>query len=175
MRIAMPLKRAIHRWTAYLAARWPQLSDHLVASFEPVTSTDVPWQPIDKPLRQATIALVTTAGIHHRDQTPFDMLDPLGDPSFRAIDPKIIAGDYRITHDYYDHRDADRDLNIVFPITRLHEMLARHCVGAIADEHFSFMGHIDGRHVNTLTDRTAPRVAQRLKDMKVDVVLLTPA
>ena len=171
----MPFKRAIHRWTARLAARWPRLSDHLVASFEPLASTDVPWQPIQKPLRQATVALVTTAGIHHRDQASFDMLDPSGDPSFRVIDPNTIAGDYRITHDYYDHRDADRDLNVVFPIARLLEMLAEHCVGAVADKHFSFMGHIDGRHVNTLIDRTAPRVAYLLKSMKVDVVLLTPA
>ena len=171
----MLFKRAIHRWTARLAARWPQLSDRLIASFEPVASTDVPWQPIQKPLRQATVALVTTAGIHHRDQAPFDMQDPLGDPSFRVIDPNTITGDYRITHDYYDHRDADRDLNIVFPIARLLEMLADGCVGAVADKHFSFMGHIDGRHVNTLTDRSAPRVAYLLKSMNVDVVLLTPA
>jgi len=171
----MPFKRTFHRWTAHLAARWPRLSDHLVASFEPLALTEVPWQPIQKPLHQATVALVTTAGIHHRDQAPFDMMDPLGDPSFRVIDPNTIAGDYRISHDYYDHRDADRDLNVVFPIARLLEMRAEHCVGALADKHFSFMGHIDGRHVNTLTERTAPRVAQLLKAMKVDVVLLTPA
>jgi len=86
-----------------------------------------------------------------------------------------IADDYTITHDYYDHRDADRDLNIVFPITRLKEMQRAGYIGSVSDMHFSFMGHIDGHHVGTLVNRTAPQVVRILKDLKVDVVLLTPA
>jgi len=175
MNIAMPFKRVFHQWIARLAARWPRLSDHLVASFEPVRSTDVPWHPMEKPLPLSTVALVTTAGIHHQDQAPFDMIDPMGDPSFRVIDPDTIADDFHITHDYYDHRDADRDLNIVFPIARLREMVSERYVGAIAEKHFSFMGHIDGHHVSTLGGRTAPQLTRMLKQMKVDAVLLTPA
>jgi D-proline reductase (dithiol) PrdB len=171
----VPLKRLFHQGLARLAARWPALSNKLVASFNPVESTTVPWSPVKKSLEQSKIALVTTAGIHHKGQPPFDMKDSLGDPSFRIIDPETIAGDYQITHDYYDHRDADKDLNIIFPITRLKEMHSMHCVGAVAEMHFSFMGHIDGRHVETLVNRTAPQVARMLKDLEVDAVLLTPA
>ncbi len=171
----MPMKRILHQGLARLAARWPALSDKLVASFNPVESTTIPWYPVSKSLEQSKIALVTTAGIHHKDQQPFNMADPAGDPTFRIIDAQTIAGDYKITHDYYDHRDADRDLNIVFPVTRLKEMHTAGCIGAISDMHFSFMGHIDGRHVETLVNRTAPQVVRILKELKVDVVLLTPA
>ena len=40
---------------------------------------------------------------------------------------------------------------------------------------YSFMGHIDGRHLATLMDRTAPAVAERLRDDGVHAVFLTPA
>jgi len=169
------MKRIFNQGLAHLAARWPALSDKLVASFNPVESTTIPWCPVNKSLAQSKIALVTTAGIHHKDQQPFDMADAKGDPTFRIIDAQTIAGDYKITHDYYDHGDADRDLNIVFPITRLKEMHTAGCIGAISDMHFSFMGHIDGRHVETLVNRTAHQVVRILKELQVDVVLLTPA
>jgi D-proline reductase (dithiol) PrdB len=171
----VPIKRAFHQGLSRLAAKWPALSRRLVASFNPIESATVPWHPVRKPLAQSRLALVTTAGVHHRRQQPFDMQDSQGDPSFRVIDGQTIAADYNITHDYYDHRDADRDLNIVFPITRLKEMAAAGCIGKVADEHFSLMGHIDGRHVHTLMDRTTPEIVRRLKAAGVDYVLLTPA
>jgi len=171
----MPIKRIFHRGLARLATTCPALSERLVAAFNPIESTTIPWCPVNKPLEQSRIALVTTAGVHHKDQKPFDMNDPMGDPTFRVLDGQTIANDYRITHDYYDHRDADRDLNIVFPIQRLKEMQAAGHIGGVAEMHFSFMGHIDGRHVETLVNRTAPQVAKILKQLKVDVVLLTPA
>jgi D-proline reductase (dithiol) PrdB len=37
------------------------------------------------------------------------------------------------------------------------------------------MGHIDGPHVKTLIEKTAPEVARRLKADRTDAVILTPA
>lgn len=171
----MWIRRMMNRGLAWLAARWPKLSDKLVASFEPIASTSIPWHPVSKPLSQSKVALVTTAGLHHTAQAPFNMKDPLGDPSFRIIEGRSIANDFTITHDYYDHRDAEKDVNIIFPIARLNEMQRAGCIGAISDKHFSFMGHIDGPHVQQLIQHTAPQVVQSLKKMRVDAVLLTPA
>ncbi len=131
--------------------------------------------PVRKPIRESKIALVTTAGIHHRHQPAFDMTDRNGDPSFREIDGATIGGDFRITHDYYDHRDADRDINIVFPIQLLRELAAAGCIGGVAERHVSFMGHIVGPHVSALKARTAPQAAALLAAQGVDSVLLTPA
>jgi D-proline reductase (dithiol) PrdB len=36
------------------------------------------------------------------------------------------------------------------------------------------MGHIDGRHIDTLIEEQVPEIAKRLKADNVDVVLLTP-
>ena len=79
-----------------------------------------------------------------------------------------------ITHDYYDHSDADRDINIVFPIQRLQEFEKEGVIGRMANIHYSFMGHITDRHILTLISSTAPEVARRLMEDNVDAVLLTP-
>jgi D-proline reductase (dithiol) PrdB len=160
--------------TARLAGRWPALADRLAALYRPLSSKNVPWAPVQKKLAESTIAIVTTAGVHHRHQEPFDMNDPDGDPSCRILDPATIESDYKITHDYYDHRDADRDINIVFPIGRLREMKSSGFIGGISKRHFSFMGHITGRHIPDLIEKQAPRIAEMILEDRVDAVLLTP-
>jgi D-proline reductase (dithiol) PrdB len=169
------IKRLIHQGIARLTTYWPYLSDKLIASFKPLAFVKSPWTPVTKPLNESKIAVVTTAGLHHREQPAFNMADSYGDPTYRILDAASIETDYTITHDYYDHRDADKDINIVFPITRLKEMAAAGCIGAVAERHISFMGHIDGHHIDTLKIQTAPQVAKILGEGEVDVVLLTPA
>ena len=168
-------RRFANQAVARLAARWPALARRLTDAYQPLESDTIPWATLKKPLSEARIALVTTAGIHHRHQAAFNMADRNGDPSFREIDGATIENDFRITHDYYDHRDAERDINIVFPIARLRELAAAGCVGSLAQRHVSFMGHIVGPHVTTLQSRTAPEAAALLASQAVDIVLLTPA
>ncbi len=103
------------------------------------------------------------------------MEDKEGDPTFREIPAGTRIGDLMITHNYYDHRDADKDINVVLPIERLRELEAERAIGGIAPRHFSFMGHILGRHIETLVNRTGPQVASMLKADGVDAVFLTPA
>jgi len=170
------LERWKNRLIAKLITRYPILakpflSDRLVVGL----SEEIPWTPVRKPLRESTVAVVTTAGVHHRDQEPFDMMDREGDPSFRVLSRETIGRDFRITHDYYDHTDAERDLNIILPLQRLRELAQEGIIGSVANDHFSFMGHIVGRHLETLRERTAPQVAALLRAAEVDLVLLTPA
>ncbi len=129
---------------------------------------------MSKPLRKCSVALVTTAGVHQKDQTPFDMRDPNGDATFRVIDGTRPPNDLMITHDYYDHGDADRDMNIVFPLERLREFQGEGIIGTLSHTHYGFMGHILGPRLQTLVADTAPKVAKRLKAEGVDVVLMTP-
>ena len=165
-----------NRLISRLAAHFPFLARRLVAAYRPRENRgEIPWTPARKPLARCRVAVVTTAGVHHRSQSPFDMRDPEGDPSFRVLQADRIGTDYRITHDYYDHSDAQRDLNVVLPLDRLRELAAEGVIGELADTHYSFMGHIDGRHIPTLIGKSAPEVAERLRVARVDVVLLTPA
>ena len=139
------------------------------------SSEEAPWTPLRKPLIDCRVALVSTAGAHLRTQAPFDMRNPLGDPSFRDIPAAVAPEDLTITHDYYDHRDADRDINIVFPWQRLRELARQGLVGAVSPVHIGFMGHIDGELITTLRQQTAPDAARLLLQNKVDVALLFPA
>jgi D-proline reductase (dithiol) PrdB len=168
------LSRLKNRLIAKLITRFPSLGKRLIESYAPWESEDIPWAPVRKLLRDSKLAVVTTAGVHHKDQEPFEMADPNGDPTFRVIDAGRPLESLMITHDYYDHADADRDINIVFPIERLRELEKEGVIGRLADLHYGFMGHIDGPHIATLIQRTAPEVARRLRDDGVDVVLLTP-
>lgn len=168
------LIRLKNKGIARLTSSIPAIGDLLAAAYTPRESRHVPWTPVIKPLVDSKIALVTTAGVHHPSQAPFDMHDPSGDASYRVIDTQTIETNYVITHDYYDHRGADQDLNVVFPITRLREMAAGKIVGSVAPRHFSFMGHIKGAHLAHLTDTSAPAAAAALLRDQVNAVLLTP-
>ncbi|MHB8836778.1 MAG: glycine/sarcosine/betaine reductase selenoprotein B family protein [Candidatus Methylomirabilia bacterium] len=167
--------RMKHRGFAALATAFPSLGERLAAGYRAERQEEgIPWTAATTPPAAATIALVTTAGVHHRDQPPYDMHDPDGDPSFRELDLERSLDSLMITHDYYDHKDADRDLNVVLPVERLRELVASGEVGAVARLAYGFMGHITGRHLETLKRRTAPEVAARLKRAGVGAVLLAP-
>lgn len=133
-----------------------------------------PLAPLARPLSGARIALVTTAGIHQRDQEGFDMENPDGDASYRVIAGDVTPGALTITHDYYDHRAADRDYNCVFPLERLRELATRDELGGVAPRHVGMMGHILGRERRRLLDETAPAVAELFREDAVDAVLATP-
>jgi D-proline reductase (dithiol) PrdB len=167
--------RMKNRMIAMLTSRSPLLAKRIAERFPSMEVEDIiPWQPFEKPLSECRVSLVTTAGVHHKDQKPFDMQDTEGDSTFRVIDASRPVRDLMITHDYYDHSDADRDINIVFPIERLKEFEKERVIGQTATMHYAFMGHITGRHVETLLYKSAPEVAMRLKADGVHAVVLVP-
>lgn len=169
-------KRIKNQIIAKIITRIPSLAKVFISAYDPLESgTPIPWAPVRKPLSQCKVALVTTSGIHHAHQPKFNMLDSLGDPSFRVLNGDSIDKDYMITHDYYDHSDAEKDLNIIFPIVRLKEMHTEGLIGELADQHYSLMGHIDGHHIVSLVEVSAKQIIEKLHLDAIDVVLLTPA
>ena len=173
--------RLKNRLLAKILTRHPSLVDKFTDKIgdeaDPLKGVDlssVPWTPVTKPLSESRVALVTTSGVHLKEQTPFDMKDPNGDPTPRELPSDTPLEQYTITHDYYDHTDADKDLDIVFPVTRLNELAAEGVVGEAAPRNFSFMGHIDGPYVGVLMEATAKEVAAKLNEDGVDIALLTP-
>ncbi len=103
------------------------------------------------------------------------MQDPAGDPSFREIPADALPEDLIITHNYYDHTDADNDVNIMLPIERVQDLKKFGEIGDVNYRHFSFMGHIRHHHTKFMMDETAPSAAAAFKSDKVDIVILTPA
>jgi D-proline reductase (dithiol) PrdB len=139
--------------------------------WEPQT---IPWSPLRKPLSEATVALVTSAGLHLRDDQPF-IGDPKGgDTSYRVIPSTAKAADILQSHVSigFDHTAIYRDLNVTFPIDRLRELVEQGTLGRIGPQHYSFMGAI--RNPKPLLEDTGPEVADRLKAAGVDLVFITP-
>jgi D-proline reductase (dithiol) PrdB len=163
------------KFLARLFTRYPKLVDLWARHAKFIEFHDSPWTPMTKAAARCRLALVTTGGVHLRSQTPFNMKDPAGDPTFREIPAKASLEDLAVTHDYYDHSDAEKDINIVFPIERVLDLKKFGDIADVNHRHFSFMGHILGHHIHTLMRDTAPRVAAALKADGVDIVILTPA
>ncbi len=170
----MDSTRLKNKIIAKVITRFPFLSGRFIDSYSPWESDDVPWTHVTKPLNDSKIAIVTTAGVHHTDQVSFDMKDKNGDPSYRVIDSSRSLSELTITHNYYDHTNASRDINIIFPIERLWEFEREGFIGKVADRHYGLMGHIDGHHIYALVNATAPEIARGLREDNVDAVLLTP-
>lgn len=103
------------------------------------------------------------------------MEDPEGDPTYRVIPGEARAEHLTITHNYYDHRHAERDFNILLPLDRMRELIQRGFIGALTASHYSFMGHIDGSHLTTLNERVLPQMLTNLAAEAPDFVFLTPA
>jgi D-proline reductase (dithiol) PrdB len=173
--LSMSLKTEKDKLVATFFEKHPALVDQWAKSAPIIVNTTVPWSPVAGNPAEGPVALVTTAGVHLKSQTPFDMEDSAGDSSFRVIPSSSSAKDLTITHNYYNHGDADADVNVVFPIERLNELCAEGAVGHVAPRHFSFMGHIEGEHLAGLIGQTAPTVAAELKKDGVRAVFLTPA
>ncbi len=169
------LRGGLHRAVSVLVAKAPLLG-RLWGRWAPVRlNTEVPWTPLTKPLRDCRATLITTGGVHLAYDTPFDMKDRHGDATFREIPADVPLTELRITHDYYDHRDADRDMNIVFPLDRFRELVQARALKGLTWTQFSFMGHVAGPLVRVLEARMIPRLLRRLRDEHSDFVFLTPA
>lgn len=123
-----------------------------------------------RPLSECRVAIVTSAGLHLRDDRPFVSADP----TYRAIPSSASAADVLQSHTSigFDRTAMLEDINVIFPIDRLREMHAAGRIGELATTFYSFMGA--QRDITNIKTQTAPEVAELLVRDRVDVVLLTP-
>lgn len=138
----------------------------------------IPFTPLAKPLRECTVALVSTAGVARNDDRPFDQdgerRNPWwGDPSFRAIPLGTTEKDVRLYHLHIDTRFGETDLDVVLPMRRLAELAGECVVGRPAPTHYSVMGYI--LDPKELVEKTAPAIAGRMRTEQVDAAALVPA
>ena len=167
-------KRIKNQTFAKIYTKIPSLVDLYAKTADLIVNDTTPFTPLSKPLDHCRVVLVTTGGVHSKDQKPFDMSDKNGDSSYRELPASINPRQLTITHDYYNHADALADPNLVLPIEPLRQLLHEKLIGSAGPRFFSFMGHIQSEHLETLTRVTAPAVAAALKTDEVDVAFLTP-
>ena len=143
--------------------------------FFPCLEADgVPWTPLAKSLSESRIAIVTTAGLHLRDDNPFNRDHPGGESTYRVLPSNVNNADIVQSHFSigFDRTAIYRDINVTYPVDRLRELAERGVIGKVAPNNYSFMGAL--RDCTVVAEQTGPDVAQRLKDEGVDLVFLTP-
>jgi D-proline reductase (dithiol) PrdB len=134
-----------------------------------VNDTPPPWQPLPKPLSACRLGLIASGGIYVTGQVAFHYKD---DTAYRIIPTDINTADLRATHFAYDLTDARRDVNVVFPIDPLRQLVKEGIIGALAEHAFTFMGGIySARRVQ---EDLAPQLTEHLLAAQVDAVLLVP-
>lgn len=136
-----------------------------------IRNQQVQWTPLAKPLSECTVTVVSTAGVHLASDQPYDVADPHGDWSFREIPTNTDTSALAITHTHYNHVEADRDINCMFPLDRLRELRDQGIIGGVSATAYSIMGFIPDPTL--LVDETAPELARRVQADGVDLVLMT--
>ena len=142
------------------------------------THPPIPWAEVRKPLGESRVALLSTAGLSMKDDTPFDMemerkRPTRGDPSWRRLASDATAADVVANHLHIDTSYITSDLNVALPLDRLREQVASGAVGEMAPSHYSIMGY-QGNDTSALEQKSAPEIASAMLADEVDLALLAP-
>lgn len=138
----------------------------------------IPWTPMSKPLKQTTIALVTSAGISLTSDPPFDMekekKEPIwGDRSFRIIPGGTTEKDIDVNHLHINTTYIKQDINVILPLARMAEFEREGIIGRLAPSAYSFYG-FQWQNNDFLQEAIEP-ISKKMKLEAVEAVLLTPA
>jgi D-proline reductase (dithiol) PrdB len=119
-------------------------------------------------LSRRRVAVVSSAGLVVRGETPFRGRDP----DYRAIPADTKPEELLISHISinFDRTGFQEDWNVVFPIDRLNELAAEGVIASVARTHYSFMGASEPLQM----EPHARELAGRLKRDQVDAVILSP-
>ena len=145
---------------------------------------DAPFSPMRKQLREATVALFSSGAIYRDDQDPYYPAELTYEqavrdvhkaterfPSLRVIPAETPEERLCVGHVAYDIRAAQKDINVIFPLTRFRELAQDEVIGALAERNYSYHGLTN---IPRLMQESAPQWAQMLKDDGVDAVFLIP-
>lgn len=151
---------------ARLADLPPSLARHL-AELDCPRYDHTPWVA-GSALSRRRVAIVSTAGLQRRGEPAFT----LGDAAYRVLDGELPASDIVMSHisTNFDRTGFQQDLNVVFPLERLHELAARGVIGSVARFHYSFMGATAPEAMAP----TAQALVPLLQRDGVDALLLAP-
>ena len=144
----------------------PEYAAHLLSlpipEYGPAT-----WAP-GPDLKQARVAIISTAGLHRSDDAKFTG----GSADYRLIPGDLDYSDLTMSHVSvnFDRSGYQQDPNVVFPLELLRQLEADGEIGSVASWHYSFMGATDPSRMN----ETGPQVAKLLKEDGVTAAILVP-
>lgn len=136
---------------------------------------DVPFTPVQKPLNQSTLGLVTTAvpfDVSKGPQgpgAPYNAAAKFYDPYVCSIDESV---DLRIAHVGVDRLNANmEDSNCWFPISAAKRAVAKGRVQSLAQHFYGLPTNRSQRHTLEID---APLILSKMRADQVDVAVLIP-
>lgn len=121
------------------------------------------------PVSRARVMLLNSAGVHLRDEAPFQ---PTNDLSFRRIPASTEPARLRPSHPTPMRRPGLRDVNVVFPYQRLAELAADGVIGGTTEVHLSMLGAI--KRLRALVDDVGPAIAAEARAHGCDLLFIVP-
>ena len=133
----------------------------------------IPLARLNKPLSEARLTFVSTAGVQPKGTLPFDTVHPIGDYTFRRVPSASQPSELEIHQLKYPTVGAKRDLNVIFPIERLQELASYGVIGNLTPNFFSFIGY--NMDAERLERTLAEDIADAVEADGADVALMAPA
>ena len=152
-----------------LADLHPTEADHLRARAAAMPELPCERWLSPKPLNESTVALVSTCGMHRRDDPPF----ALGAVDYRLLPRGIDWADVVVSHisANFDRSGMADDPNVALPLDRLEQLATAGEIGGVSQWHYTFMG---AHPMPQLFEDAGTEVGRLLADDGVDVALLVP-
>jgi D-proline reductase (dithiol) PrdB len=153
------------------------LNDHYRSQGNPryrwSVNETAPLHRLQKPLHECTVSLLTSGGVSQCSMPAFDP-NARNDHRLDAIAGDTSSKDFQVHDNYYDHADAEKDINCIFPLDRLREFAEREEIGRVAPRLWSgFMGRIYNR--SKIAQESGPEFAKALAADNVDILLAAPS
>lgn len=147
----------------------PSEAEHLLARAEAMPRLEVEGWLTPKPLADSTVAVISTAGMHRRDDPPFTP----GAVDYRIVPRGVDWGEMVVSHisANFDRSGLADDPNVALPLDRLDELAEAGEIGGVSQWHYTFMGALPNPE---MLDQTGTEVGRLLAEDGVDVALLVP-
>ena len=137
------------------------------------------WAPFEPRLADASIALVTSAGLSVAgEQAPFDLdrerREPTwGDPSHRVLPHELGGRRLEMSHLHVNPADVLADRNVALPVDVLDDFVTEGRVGRASPAHVSVMGYQEAGLAEWRA-RTAPAMVELFRAQQTDGVVFAP-
>jgi len=137
---------------------------------------DIPFTPLEKPLSECRVTLVTTASFLLLDEEghPLEALKMLGTNELEVFTAPSDWPSDRIVSTSEDHdryQTEMKDVNAFFPITRLQEFLKEGMFGSLSKNFYRTLPNYSHRKTMEVD---GPEILRQCLEDQVDVALLTP-
>lgn len=144
-------------------------AEHLRARADAMPALDTEAWLSPPPLARATVSLVSTCGMHRRDDPPFTP----GAVDYRLIPRGVDWGEVVMSHisANFDRSGVADDPNVAMPLDRLEELADNGEIGGVSRWHYAFMG---AHPQPQMFEQTGREVGRLLREDGVDVALLVP-